>query len=320
MKLALASIVIAFLLVFLINSCNEKNSETSLQKYIVAYNVLVDIEKDNYDIFTVNPVNGISTNISNNLDVAWTYSTFGNMITYISDKDTCRRCEFLYQMDADGKNDHKITDFRLRDSWMGFRESGTEIIVSPHESVDLVFYIINLNGEVLSKINTGLPYAVDPTFSPDGKKIAFRGAHYKSKREKGFIDEIYVINENGTDLKKLTEYPKSDTTAQWYSYKAGPPQWHPTENFISYASFQKGKYSLFGVTPDGKKNWRLTDNPQSEVYHNWSPDGKWLVMDLSDTAETKYQIGLMDWKTKKLKVLTDTIFDYQQSPVFVLNE
>ena len=36
--------------------------------------------------------------------------------------------------------------------------------------------------------------------------------------------------------------------------------------------------------------------------------------------ETKYQIGLMDWKTKELKVLTDTIYKYQQSPVFVLAE
>jgi TolB protein len=321
MKTGFKSLLAAILSVILIYSCNQQNSKTSsMQNYVIAYNVLVDNERDNYDIFTVNPENGQSNNITNNPDVAWTYTSFGNRITYISDKDTCRRCEFLYQMDVDGGNDHKITNFKLRDSWMGFRKNGTEIIVSPHESVDSVFYIINLNGRVLKKVNTGLPYAVDPTFSPDGKKIAFRGALKKSKREKGFIDEIYVINEDGTDLKKLTEYPKSDSTAQWYSYKAAPPRWHPTENFISYASFQNGKYSLYGVTPDGKKNWKLTDNPQSEVYHNWSPDGNWLVMDLSDTKETKYQIGLMNWKTKELRILTDTIYDYQQSPVFVLTE
>lgn len=312
------SIIATFFMVFLVFSCKENKTETTAkQKYIVAYNVLVDEEKDNYDIFTVNPENGKTTNISNNPDVAWTYSSVGNKITYISDKDTCNRCEFLYQMNIEGKNDRKITNFKIRDSWMGFRKNGTEIIVTPHQSVDSVFYIIDLNGKILKKVNTGLPYAVDPTFSPDGKKIAFRGAHKKSKREEGFIDEIYTINDDGTELTKLTDYPKSDTTAQWYAYKAGPPQWHPTENFISYTSYQNGKYSLYAITPDGKKQWKLTNNPQSEAYHSWSPDGNFLVMDLSDTLETKYQIGLMDWKTKELKVLTDTTYKYQQSPVFV---
>jgi len=315
-----SNIVVLFLFLgLLFNSCEkEENLSSAKDAYIVAYNVLVDSESDNYDIFTIDPESQATENISGNPDVAWIYNSFGSKITYRSDKDTCSRCFYLYQMDIDGSNDRQITDFRLRDSWMGFRNNGKELIVSPHETIDSLFYIIDLNGQILNKLNTGLAYAADPAFSPDGNKVAFRGAHKRSKREEGFDGEIYIINEDGTGLTKLTEYPETDRTAPWYAYRAGPPQWHPQENFISYASYQNGKYSLYGVSTDGSDNWKLTNNSQSEVYHNWSPDGNWLVTDMSDTSETKYQIGLVNWKTKDLTVLTDTIYKYQQSPVFIV--
>jgi len=142
----------------------------------------------------------------------------------------------------------------------------------------------------------------------------------KSKRERGVLDEIYIINTDGTGLKQLTTYPKSDTTAPWYAYKAGPPRQHPTEKFISYTSYQNGKYSLFGVSLDGGKQWKLTTHLQAEVYHDWSPDGKWLVTDVSDANESRYDIALINWKTKEMKILTDTTYQYQQSPNFVLKD
>ena len=93
---------------------------------------------------------------------------------------------------------------------------------------------------------------------------------------------------------------------------------HPTENFISYASYQNGKYGLYAVSLDGKRQWKLTNNALWEVYHEWSPDGNWLVTDVSNPEETQYDIGLMNWKTKEMKILTDTSFQFQQSPNFVI--
>jgi TolB protein len=54
------------------------------------------------------------------------------------------------------------------------------------------------------------------------------------------------------------------------------------------------------------------------VYHDWSPDGKWLVMDAAKNDEEPFHIELMNWETKETKVLTnDSPFEYNQSPVFV---
>lgn len=293
-------------------------SSSGKKEYAIAYNVLLNQELDNYEVFTMNLDGTGKANVTNLPGVEWTYLSVADQIYFISDKDTCKRCYFLYRMNADGSAVQRVADFQLRDSWMSSRKNGTELIVTPHPKVDSVFYIINQQGKILNRIQPGLPYFNDPAFSPDGKKIVFRGATKKFKRDSGFVDELYLMNDDGTDRNQLTHYPVSDTSIMWYSFHAGPPMWHPVEDLISYQSFQNGKYSLYAVTPDGNRQWKLTDNPVSEGWHAWSPDGKWLAIELFDTDEKQFHIGLMNWQTKEMTTLTDTTFTYQQSPNFVI--
>ncbi len=289
----------------------------SEKKYKIAYNVLYDMEKDNYEVFVMDMDGRNKKNISNREGVDWVYYAWKDKLYFISDRDTTHRSYFLYEMDAEGKNVRKISDLKLRDSWLGSRYDGTQIIVNPHPSIDSVFYIQDLDGKKLKTVETGLAFASDPIFSPDGSRIIFRGSIKKSKREKGFVDELYSINEDGSDLRRLTHYPPNDTTAKWYAYKAGPPKWNNRDNFISYQSQQKGKYSLFAVTPDGEKQWKLTGNPVNEGWHEWSSDGNWLAVEIFDLSESQFHIALMDWRAKEMTVLTDSSYKYQQAPVFV---
>jgi TolB protein len=228
---------------------------------------------------------------------------------FISDKDTCHRCFRLYQSDFKGENPKKISDILLADSWMSSRKDGKELIVKPKS--DSLFYIIDLDGNILSKINTGLLYSGDPLFVNNGQQIVFRGGLTKSKLIEGFNEELYIIDENGKNRKQLTHYPLNDTTAGKFGYKAGTPKLQPTEHFLSYQSKQNGKYSLYAVTLDGSKQWKLTENQENEGWHDWSPDGKWIAIELFDNDQTQFHIGLMNWETKGMKVLTDTSFQYQ---------
>jgi TolB protein len=126
------------------------------------------------------------------------------------------------------------------------------------------------------------------------------------------------MNADGTDRRRLTTYPKDDKTSQWHDYHAGPPRWVKKHNFITYQSVQNGKSSLFAVTLDGKKQWKLTNNELAEGWHDWSPDGKWLAIDMNDRGEKEFGIFLMNWKTKEIKKLTNPKdFKSQLSPVFV---
>ena len=320
--------VIPILLVAgLLYSCTGKRTERgdsvtgqSGDMYGIAFNVLVDEANDNYDIFTMNLDGTEQRNITNNPDVAWTYLSHDSTVFFLSDRDTVSRSYFLYEMDYSGEHVRKIADIRLSDSWMGVRKDGKELIVTPHPSVDSVLYVIDRQGNILQKIWAGTLYASNPEFSPDGQRIAFVGKNKPSKREPGYREEIYTMNADGSGLKQLTHYPPGDTTAEWWAYMAGPPRWHPTDGYITYHSKQGGKYSLYAVSEDGNRHWKLTDNPQEEGWHAWSPDGNWLAIELFDKEQTQFQIGLMNWRTKELAILTDTGYAYQQAPNFFIKK
>ena len=63
----------------------------------IAYNVHIrdSVNKNNYEIITMNIDGTNKTNITNNPDVAWTYYAYKNRLFFISDRDTCSRCFFL---------------------------------------------------------------------------------------------------------------------------------------------------------------------------------------------------------------------------------
>ena len=312
-----------FLLIFIITSCNGKKNKfqgtkKSIDEYAILYNVLVNDSTDNYDVFSMDIDGSDKTNITKLPGVEWTYFSDNGRVLFISDKDTCQRCYRLYETNYKGENPKKISDIRLADSWMDSRKNGAELIVRPHSKVDSAFYVINRNGKVMERIETGLPYSSDPLFVNDGKQIVFRGGMTNSKLIEGFNEELYIIDDNGQNRKQLTHYPKSDTTAGKFGYKAGTPKLHPTENYITYQSKQNGKYSLYAVSLDGQKQWKLTENEQNEGWHDWSPDGKWLAIELFDNDQTQFHIGLMNWKTKEMELLTDAAYRYQQCPNFVL--
>lgn len=314
-------IVTLIIVCILLYACgtSQNTSKGNEKKFSIAYNVhLPDTTKDDWEIIIMSIDGSGKKNILNNDDVAWTYTTYKNRLFFISDRDTCYRCFFLYETDANGSRIKKVSNLQLEDSWMSTRKDGEEMIVAGRigKEVRYQFFIINTKTGAYRQItkDTSALYR-DPCFSPDGKKIVF--SYQKNKRDKSTHEELYLMNEDGSELTQLTHYPENNPSAKDYGYRAGSARWHPTENFISYVSLQDGRHSIFAITPDGKKQWKLIYNPESEGWHDWSSDGKWLVFNSSDKAETQYHITLMNWQTKEKKQLTDTTYKSQLSPVFI---
>lgn len=297
----------------------QKEQKANESKLCIAYNIhLPDTTKDDWEIMKMNFDGTGKKNITNNNDVAWTYTAYKNSLFFISDRDTSYRCFFLYESDANGNNVKKISNLQLEDSWMSVRKDGEEMLVAGRIGNEIRYQLFIINtktGEYRQITNDTAALFRDPCFSPDGNMMVF--SYQKNKRDKTTHEELFLMNDDGSEMMQLTHYPENNPSAKDYGYRAGSARWHPTENFISYVSMQDGRHSIYAITPDGKKQWKLIDNPESEGWHCWSADGNWLVFNSSDKAETQYHITLMNWKTKEKKQLTDTTYKAQLCPVFV---
>lgn len=104
---------------------------------------------------------------------------------------------------------------------------------------------------------TTLPgYNFDPTWSPDGRRIAFSNTRKTS--------EIYAVSVDGTRLTRLTRDAAYDTD----------PSWSPDGRRIAWARAANAttRPSIYVMRPDGAGRRRLTRGPATEPA--WSPDGR----------------------------------------------
>ena len=309
-------------LVLLLLSCivaHTTTAQASLKDLKIAYNVLENKEKDDYEVYVMQPNGTGKTNITQNPDVAWTYYAYKEQLYWISDRDTCTRCYYLYASLADGSEVRKVSGLRLEDSWMSSRNGGSELLVTGRigNAVRSQLFLMDVATGNYKQItqDTAARYN-DPVFSPDGQQMVYR--YKKNKRDQDEKTELWIANADGTGAQQLTHYPATDTTAEWHSYHAGPPHWNAKLGLITYQSKQNGKYRLFAITPDGKKNFELPGIPKDmgAGWHDWSPDGRWLAIELFKDENQPGDIYLLDWNTQKLKRITDGP-GYEHAPVWV---
>jgi hypothetical protein len=152
--------------------------------------------------------------------------------------------------------------------------------------------VINADGSGYRTIARGLNQSVNPTWSPDGQRIAF-----ETNREGNF--EIYSVRVDGTDLRNLTRAPQGDDRM---------PAWH--KDMIAFISNRDRKpgdlygFSLFTMSPDGSDlQWHAQDlHPYSPLA--WSPDGSQVVF-ASGRECLRWGIYVFDRRTDGVRRLTN---------------
>ena len=295
-------------------------SGAQAQQLKIAYNVFMQdsIHKNNYEVFVMNMDGSTRKNITNNKDVAWVYNASGDKAFVISDRDTCYRCYFLYETNADGTVFRKVTELQLEDSWIGHTNNGNTFMVSARSGNSFRFQPFKIDvptgAATAWKSDTAARFT-DFAYSPDGRQIVF--SYKANRRDTATHEELFIADADGSNMRQLTRYPENNISAKTYGYKAGAPRWHPTQNFISYVSRQDGHNSIFAITPDGSRQWRISANSFDEGWHDWSPDGKLLVFDRYAPEKKSYEIVILSWDTKTERILSDPNYQYNQAPVFV---
>ena len=72
--------------------------------------------------------------------------------------------------------------------------------------------------------------------------------------------EIYVMDADGRDLRRLTNDPAKD----------GPPAWSPDGTKIAFVSVRDGKPDIYLINADGTGVRRLADAPDDDLAPAWS--------------------------------------------------
>ncbi len=122
-------------------------------------------------------------------------------------------------------------------------------------------YVMAADGAGWIKLAASIVFPHDtfipPAWSPDGAKIVF------SSDRDGDV-EMYVVDVDGTNIRRLTNNSGED----WF------PAWSPDGAKIAFSSNRDGNFEIYVVDADGANATRLTDNDADDWLPVWSPDGR----------------------------------------------
>jgi TolB protein len=146
--------------------------------------------------------------------------------------------------------------------WVSWSPDGAKIgfVSRSRTGHGLGIFVMNADGsepKQLAEISS-TSENVWAAWSRDGTRVAFAS---KFRAESEGIPEIYVIDVDSSNLRRLTDTPAAE----------GNPSWSPDGTKLVFASRRAGNWEIYTMNADGTDPQRLTNTPQSEGAPSWSP-------------------------------------------------
>ncbi len=142
------------------------------------------------------------------------------------------------------------------------RPSGEIVFQSDREGPPRIFVIDVATRAVRRVGNPGAWTDEEPSWSPDGARIAF-----SSTRAGGGNFDIYVMNADGTNLVRVTDHPAPDQD----------PAWAADGQSLFFTSERNGRGEIFRVGVGDKRVERVTSGLARAIMPATSPDGRYLA-------------------------------------------
>ncbi|MBT6144148.1 MAG: hypothetical protein HN712_05450 [Gemmatimonadetes bacterium] len=214
-------------------------------------------------------------------------------------------------MNADGSNATRLTQHPESDKEACWSPDGQQIAFVSQRDGDIAIWTMAADGSEPRKLVQGR----QPSWSPDGRRITFTSGQFEGN------DEIYVINTDGSDMRRITQDKRFD----WY------PSWAPNGRLLAFNSERFGGQELMIANPANGHQIRITVAQMTfEQDPEWSPDGGGLVyqgkMKIGDDGELMIEEFSMGKKrpmgTFDIFVVPSVGFDWDEAvskPILPVN-
>ena len=168
-------------------------------------------------------------------------------------------------------------------------------------------YIADADGKNPINITQSDSYDAEATVSPAGDKLVFT-----STRD-GDI-ELYSMNLDGTDLKRLTNRPGYDGGA-FFSWDGKKIVWRAPgqegvaadyHDLLQQGLVRPSKLEIWIMDADGSNKVQLTTNGKANFGPFWHPDGRRIIFatNVYDPKGTNFDLALVDIETKEVTRVT----------------
>jgi Tol biopolymer transport system component len=231
-------------------------------------------------------------------------------IVFASNRDGDGNDFDLFAMNPDGSGVTPVTNDAVTSIEPAYSPDGAKIAYtttsgdgSPGNPANREIIVVDADGsDPVNVTNSPTSDDSDPSFSPDGTKIAFR-------RQVGIGDtgEIYIVDSDGSDLKRLTQNSLFDAE----------PTWSPDGSKVIFNEVIAGNNEIVqkdaSSADPASAPENLTNNVQNDSNPSVSPDGR---IAFSRLNSTDYDVYVMDADGTDQTNITNNSASWDSQPAF----
>lgn len=204
---------------------------------------------------------------------------------------------------------------------MEFRASGKKRRFTWDYDTNYDIFSAKRDGSALRRLTNAPGYDAEGAYSPDGSKIVFcslRDAYPAEKlsledqkrmvNNPGYFGEIYIMNADGSDQKRLTT---------WDGYDGGP-FFSPDGERIIWRHFNESGMlaDIYTMKLDGSDVCRLTDFGSMSWAPYYHPTGEYVIFHSNKQGFTNCELFLVDTRGEKEPVRVTFTDRFDGLPVF----